>query len=311
MELLQLRYFIKLAQRQHLTQTAEELMISASSLSATIRKLEKELNVELFERKGRNIRLSASGKIFYKYISQAQALFDTAVTEAQRSRQSQTLLIFVENTHIWAGAFLDFKNKFTNIQLNITPLVDFGQLIEPFDFYLGNVYNVTDNKFKYHILFKPEKYYVLMSSGHRLAKRESVSLNDLKDETFFQYYKKANPRKYQHSLTIFQDNGVNQPKILESDEILRYDLIRAQKCVFITTNVGLGANFSRLEGLTAVPFTSLVREPRTQVIAWNKAIELTNIRRTFYTFIVNAALSLEKKFHIDSFKPLVFPNSSS
>lgn len=115
MELLQLRYFIKLAQRQHLTQTAEELMISASSLSATIRKLEKELNVELFERKGRNIRLSTSGKIFYKYISQAQTLFDTAVTEAQRSRQSQTLLIFVENTHIWAGAFLDFKNKFTNI----------------------------------------------------------------------------------------------------------------------------------------------------------------------------------------------------
>ncbi|WP_418565358.1 LysR family transcriptional regulator, partial [Pyramidobacter piscolens] len=108
MELLQLRYFIKLAQRQHLTQTAEELMISASSLSATIRKLEKELNVELFERKGRNIRLSTSGKIFYKYISQAQTLFDTAVTEAQRSRQSQTLLIFVENTHIWAGAFLDF-----------------------------------------------------------------------------------------------------------------------------------------------------------------------------------------------------------
>ena len=158
---------------------------SSDLLSATIRKLEKELNVELFERKGRNIRLSASGKIFYKYISQAQALFDTAVTEAQRSRQSQTLLIFVENTHIWAGAFLDFKNKFTNIQLNITPLVDFGQLIEPFDFYLGNVYNVTDNKFKYHILFKPEKYYVLMSSGHRLAKRESVSLNDLKDETFF------------------------------------------------------------------------------------------------------------------------------
>lgn len=88
-------------------------------------------------------------------------------------------------------------------------------------------------------------------------------------------------------------------------------MIRAQNCVFITTNVGLSANFSRLEGLTAVPFTSLVREPRTQVIAWNKAIELTNIRRTFYTFIVNAALSLEKKFHIDSFKPLVFPNSSS
>ena len=47
MELLQLRYFIKLAQRQHLTQTAEELMISASSLSATIRKLEKELTVDL------------------------------------------------------------------------------------------------------------------------------------------------------------------------------------------------------------------------------------------------------------------------
>ena len=42
MELLQLEYFLKLAEKEHVTSVAEELNISQPALSSTIKKLEKE-----------------------------------------------------------------------------------------------------------------------------------------------------------------------------------------------------------------------------------------------------------------------------
>ena len=68
MELLQLRYFVTVAHLEHMTKAAEMLCISQPSLSRTITNLEKELNIQLFEKNGRNIRLTSNGHIFLKHI---------------------------------------------------------------------------------------------------------------------------------------------------------------------------------------------------------------------------------------------------
>lgn len=57
MELLQLQYFITLAECQHMTRAANSLMVSQPSLSNTLSRIEKELDVKLFDRQGRNIVL--------------------------------------------------------------------------------------------------------------------------------------------------------------------------------------------------------------------------------------------------------------
>ena len=62
MKLQQLHYFKALAEREHLFQTATELYISPPALSTAISRLEEELGVPLFDRVGRNIRLSENGK---------------------------------------------------------------------------------------------------------------------------------------------------------------------------------------------------------------------------------------------------------
>jgi len=62
MDLLQLRYFQVVARVEHMTKAAEELLISQPSLSKTIRRLEKEIGVPLFDRQGRSIRLNQFGK---------------------------------------------------------------------------------------------------------------------------------------------------------------------------------------------------------------------------------------------------------
>src|SRR5260370_36108688 len=66
MDLLQLRYFRIVARLEHMTQAAQELYISQSSLSKTIAHLERELGVSLFNRQGRQIQLNQYGKAFLR-----------------------------------------------------------------------------------------------------------------------------------------------------------------------------------------------------------------------------------------------------
>ncbi|HLK96432.1 MAG TPA: LysR substrate-binding domain-containing protein [Hymenobacter sp.] len=63
MYLLQIRYFLRLAERRHFWQTAEYLSITQSALSRHIQSMERELGFLLFERDRRNVRLTAAGRL--------------------------------------------------------------------------------------------------------------------------------------------------------------------------------------------------------------------------------------------------------
>ncbi len=75
MELYQLRSFVVVAELGHLTRAADKLHISQPALSAQIRALEDELEIELFERKPSGMVLTAAGK---QLVTQAQELLSAA-----------------------------------------------------------------------------------------------------------------------------------------------------------------------------------------------------------------------------------------
>ena len=60
----QLYSFIVVAQNENLSKAAGMLYVSQSALSKSIAKLEEELGVELFDRRGKKIVLNARGKRF-------------------------------------------------------------------------------------------------------------------------------------------------------------------------------------------------------------------------------------------------------
>ena len=75
MTLDQLRVFVEVAERGHVTRAAEALHISQSAASAAIAALEEHYQIKLFDRVGRGIQLSEAGRIF---VREARAVLERA-----------------------------------------------------------------------------------------------------------------------------------------------------------------------------------------------------------------------------------------
>ena len=88
MNLSQLRYFRKLAEVQHFTRAAERLYITQPALSNSIKQLENELGVPLFEQYGRNVRLTKYGREFNEYVSEGLDVIDKGIQIAQEHANS-------------------------------------------------------------------------------------------------------------------------------------------------------------------------------------------------------------------------------
>ena len=63
MEILQLRYFYESAKSQNFTITAQKYLVPVSAVSSSVKRLEKELGCQLFDREANRIRLNDSGKM--------------------------------------------------------------------------------------------------------------------------------------------------------------------------------------------------------------------------------------------------------
>lgn len=72
----QLQQFVSLAQTLHFGRASEISHISASALSRSIRQLEEELGVVLFERDNRSVALTAPGRVFLDYARDALVQWD-------------------------------------------------------------------------------------------------------------------------------------------------------------------------------------------------------------------------------------------
>ena len=89
-----LRYFSVLAQVEHYTLAAARLGISQPSLSSAIHHLEEELGgVNLFEKVGRNIRLTEEGRFFQEKVDSALQELNTASMILKDSKVSGPVVI--------------------------------------------------------------------------------------------------------------------------------------------------------------------------------------------------------------------------
>lgn len=98
MELRHLRYFVVVAEEEHMTRAAQRLNIQQPPLSSQIRDLEREMEVRLFDRTPRSIRLNAAGRVFLKEAQELLANVDRAVMRAQQAARGESGRIAVGYT---------------------------------------------------------------------------------------------------------------------------------------------------------------------------------------------------------------------
>ena len=109
MTINQLKYFIAIAEKGNMNRAAESLYISQPSLSAAVRKLEEELGIELFERRGHHIQLNHSGRMFLEHAKKMLEEYDLAVKHMMQLSKDQ-------NTYISIGCISSlFRNYFPEI----------------------------------------------------------------------------------------------------------------------------------------------------------------------------------------------------
>ena len=129
MEMLQLRYFYESAMTESFAKTAQKYIVPASSVSASVRRLEQELGVDLFTRRGNRIELNENGKRFFETVSNTLAQLDITVDALSRQpEEQQTISILACSTRetltYWTTRFyrmypsVSFKMNFEDIPEN-------------------------------------------------------------------------------------------------------------------------------------------------------------------------------------------------
>jgi LysR family transcriptional regulator, cyn operon transcriptional activator len=67
LELRHLKYFLKIAETSSFTRAAAALRVTQPTLSHQVKQLEQEISIPLFDRVGRQVRLTGAGKVFQEY----------------------------------------------------------------------------------------------------------------------------------------------------------------------------------------------------------------------------------------------------
>lgn len=135
MELLQLRYFLEVAESEHVTHSAQKLRVSQPSLTQAISRLERELGVQLFEPEGRGIRLTEAGRFYSKRIAKAVAEIDSATSELARFDEERSSIVrinVVSASNIVVDAVAEWRTQHPAAKFQIVSS-ETASKIEPCD----------------------------------------------------------------------------------------------------------------------------------------------------------------------------------
>ncbi|MBP3039490.1 LysR family transcriptional regulator [Bacillaceae bacterium Marseille-Q3522] len=192
MELRQLRYFIEVAEREHVSEASEQLHVAQSAVSRQIANLEDELGVELFAREGRNVKLTPIGKLFLTHIKTALKSIDYAKEQIDEYLNPEKGVIKIGfptslASHLLPMVISAFKNKQPNVAFHLRQgayhfLIDAVKNREIDLAFLGPV-PMDDPLINGLILFT-ENISALLPINHPLAGKRSLRLKDLKNDTF-------------------------------------------------------------------------------------------------------------------------------
>ncbi|MBR6712892.1 MAG: LysR family transcriptional regulator [Selenomonadaceae bacterium] len=186
MELRQLKYFQMASRLKNITRAAQRLKVSQPNITVAIRKLETELDVQLFDRSQKQLTLTPEGSVFLKRIELALRNIDEAVLEVNDYKQLQkgTIKIGIPpmmGAYLFPKVFSVFRHLHPNLEVLLfeegslsirekleSDELDFGIIIVPDSTPNLNVLRMSRNQLM-----------VCVSQRSSLARKEWITPRDI------------------------------------------------------------------------------------------------------------------------------------
>ena len=196
MTIQQLNYVITISEKGSLNKAAEVLYVTQPSLTSSVRELEKELGITIFNRGGKGVTLTNDGAEFIQYARQVVTQYDRLLQKYGKGgnlrkkfgiscqHYSFAVKSFVEmvkqfNTDEYEFAIRESKTRDViedvttgKSEVGILYLSDFNRKA------IGKF--LKSSQLEFHPLIQCEPY-VYLWKGHPLAGKKSIRLEDLRD----------------------------------------------------------------------------------------------------------------------------------
>jgi DNA-binding transcriptional LysR family regulator len=226
-ELRQFRYFVAVAEERHFGRAALRLRIAQPGLSQQIKRLERSIGVDLFERTPRGVELTAAGSGF---LDEARLVLETAeraVTSVILAAGGKKGILRLGTPALAMPPAAEhvlqaFVDRFPDVELETHP----GLQPDLVDAISSHSLDVAIVGFPFKAVEPPPQYLplgayeimVALPEGHRLAELERVPRSELLNERFLSWPRSLNPELIEHLYReVF---GVSEhPQVLEIAEL--------------------------------------------------------------------------------------------
>ncbi|MFG2396844.1 LysR family transcriptional regulator [Streptomyces lydicus] len=188
MELRDIEIFLTLAEELHFGRSAERLHVSPARVSQAIKKQERAIGAQLFERTSRHVRMTPVGEVLLQRLKPAYEGIQEAIAEvttvARRSAGTLTLGVMGAQMHDMAPVLTHFRARHPSAELRFREVFfsdPFGALRA------GKVDAVTtwlpvrEPDLTVGAVLREEPLNLMVAADHPLARQESVSMEVLGD----------------------------------------------------------------------------------------------------------------------------------
>jgi DNA-binding transcriptional LysR family regulator len=277
MELRHLRYFVAVGEEQHYGRAAERLHLAQPALSRQIQDLEEEIDVKLFDRMARGVKISAAGASFLDDARRILQQVNEATMRAARVARGQSGVLRVGFTEAasWHGvvpdSFRQFRQRQPDVELQLYSIVSLeqieavraGRLDAGFVFSMPKSDRELDQKpvAIHHLVLAAPK-------GHPLTRLTKLRLRDMRDTAFVWFPRRESPGHYDRLMHECFRGGLRAPNIVQEavDQATMLSLVSCRIGVAFVTDA---TRWRCPAGVVLLPVSDL-NLPLPVALIWRK-----------------------------------------
>jgi DNA-binding transcriptional LysR family regulator len=282
--LRQLRYFVTVAEEGQMSSAAGTLHLAQPALSQAIAQLELRLGILLLERRARGVALTASGEAFLPKARLVLAAADDANRTARAL--ARTARSALEWGFIGSPPMVDAPELFTAfVAAHPDVKVSFRELSLPCgspsgwlaDVDVALCYSPTPHSQICIHELRCEPRVVLVATGHRLARREELTVAEVLDETFCGTSPSLEPIRAGF-WRLDDHRGAPAPHVSDDEATNPYEVLAciASGHAIITAPASNAANVLKaLTDVIAIPLRDA--KPARLTLTWRKDNQNPNV----------------------------------